>query len=281
MAGTAATITMSMREVDRVKTAQAVVDRMLPTGLAAQRLGLCRRRHSFRRGACDVVAGFAGRRSGYAWRFGQLRPGDQQRWCGRRFIADVARNERRDSLAIWSRHGSLDDRWCEQRCQGHQRCRRHRRVRRRTVASFERAAPCDRVAGWCTRGSGNSRRRQRRRICDHRCRTDRGRINSGRVRSVSGDALERRRYHRPGDFFPVHIERLRDQRDGGPWRGSPKTSLAAATTPPNGRTALSFVCRAWPRPPPVTRSASTIRASSWNALGQIVGSAFNVATFKS
>jgi hypothetical protein len=30
MAGTAATITMSMREVDRVKTVQAVVDRMLP-----------------------------------------------------------------------------------------------------------------------------------------------------------------------------------------------------------------------------------------------------------
>ena len=43
MAGTAATITMSMREVDRVKTVQAVVDRMLPVGLAAQRLGLSRR----------------------------------------------------------------------------------------------------------------------------------------------------------------------------------------------------------------------------------------------
>src|SRR5450755_3166335 len=43
MAGTAATITMSMREVDRVKTVQAVVDRMLPAGLAAQRLGLSRR----------------------------------------------------------------------------------------------------------------------------------------------------------------------------------------------------------------------------------------------
>ena len=39
----AATITMSMREVDRVKTVQAVVDRMLPVGLAAQRLGLSRR----------------------------------------------------------------------------------------------------------------------------------------------------------------------------------------------------------------------------------------------
>ena len=43
MARTAATITMSMREVDRVKTVQAVVDRMLPVGLAAKRLGLSRR----------------------------------------------------------------------------------------------------------------------------------------------------------------------------------------------------------------------------------------------
>ena len=43
MARTAATITMSMREVDRVKTVQTVVDRMLPVGLAAKRLGLSRR----------------------------------------------------------------------------------------------------------------------------------------------------------------------------------------------------------------------------------------------
>jgi hypothetical protein len=43
MARTEATITMSMREVDRVKTVQAVVDRMLPVGLAAKRLGLGRR----------------------------------------------------------------------------------------------------------------------------------------------------------------------------------------------------------------------------------------------
>jgi hypothetical protein len=43
MARTAATITMSMREIDRVKTVQAVVDRMVPVGLAAQRLGLSRR----------------------------------------------------------------------------------------------------------------------------------------------------------------------------------------------------------------------------------------------
>jgi len=43
MARRAATITMSMREIDRVKTVQAVVDRMLPVGLAAQRLGLSQR----------------------------------------------------------------------------------------------------------------------------------------------------------------------------------------------------------------------------------------------
>jgi hypothetical protein len=39
---TEATITMSMREVDRIRTVQPVVDRMLPVGLGAQRLGLSR-----------------------------------------------------------------------------------------------------------------------------------------------------------------------------------------------------------------------------------------------
>ena len=34
--GTAATITTSMREIDRVKTVQALVDRMLPVRLAAR-----------------------------------------------------------------------------------------------------------------------------------------------------------------------------------------------------------------------------------------------------
>ena len=43
MATPAATITMSMREVDRLKTIQAVVDRMARVGPAAQRLGLSRR----------------------------------------------------------------------------------------------------------------------------------------------------------------------------------------------------------------------------------------------
>lgn len=43
MATPAATITMSMREADRLKTVQAVVDRMTRVGQAAQRLGLSRR----------------------------------------------------------------------------------------------------------------------------------------------------------------------------------------------------------------------------------------------
>lgn len=43
MAASTATITMTMREADRLKTIQAVVDRMLRVGQAAQRLGLSRR----------------------------------------------------------------------------------------------------------------------------------------------------------------------------------------------------------------------------------------------
>lgn len=43
MATDGATITMSMREIDRLKTVQAVVDGALRVGLAAQRLGLSRR----------------------------------------------------------------------------------------------------------------------------------------------------------------------------------------------------------------------------------------------
>ncbi len=41
--GRVETITMTMREIDRAKTIQAVVDRMLRPGQAAQRLGLSRR----------------------------------------------------------------------------------------------------------------------------------------------------------------------------------------------------------------------------------------------
>ena len=76
MAGTAATITMSMREVDRVKTVQAVIDRMLPPGLAAQRLGLSRRQLErlvlrYRaRGAAGLVSAKRGRPSNH-----QLTPG--------------------------------------------------------------------------------------------------------------------------------------------------------------------------------------------------------------
>ncbi|HVR54310.1 MAG TPA: helix-turn-helix domain-containing protein [Pseudorhodoferax sp.] len=40
MAQTTATITMSMREADRLKTVQAVIDRMPRVGQAAQRLGI-------------------------------------------------------------------------------------------------------------------------------------------------------------------------------------------------------------------------------------------------
>ena len=43
MATAAATITMTMREADRLKTVQAVVDRMRRVGQAAQRLGMSRR----------------------------------------------------------------------------------------------------------------------------------------------------------------------------------------------------------------------------------------------
>ena len=76
MARTAATITMSMREVDRVKTVQAVIDRMLPPGGAAQRLGLSRRQLErlvlrYRaRGATGLVSAKRGRPSNH-----QLTPG--------------------------------------------------------------------------------------------------------------------------------------------------------------------------------------------------------------
>jgi transcriptional regulator with GAF, ATPase, and Fis domain len=40
MAGTAATITMSMREADRLKVMQAVMDRMLRVAPAAKRIGI-------------------------------------------------------------------------------------------------------------------------------------------------------------------------------------------------------------------------------------------------
>ena len=80
MARTAATITMSMREVDQVKTVQAVVDKMLPVGLAAQRLRLSRRQLERlilkykAQGAAGLVSAKRGRRSNH-----QLAPGVAQR----------------------------------------------------------------------------------------------------------------------------------------------------------------------------------------------------------
>ncbi len=76
MAGTAATITMSMREIDRVKTVQAVVDRMFLVGLAPRRLGLSRRQlerlvlRYKARGASGLVSAKRGRPSNH-----QLVPG--------------------------------------------------------------------------------------------------------------------------------------------------------------------------------------------------------------
>lgn len=55
MATAAATITMTMREADRLKTIQAVVDRMLRVGQAAQRLGISRRQIELRCGMCAVT----------------------------------------------------------------------------------------------------------------------------------------------------------------------------------------------------------------------------------
>ena len=76
MARTEATITMSMRELDRTKTVQAVVDRMLPVGLAAKRLGLSRRQLErlilkyTAEGAAGLVSAKRGRPSNH-----QLAPG--------------------------------------------------------------------------------------------------------------------------------------------------------------------------------------------------------------
>ena len=80
MATPTATITMTMREADRLKTIQAVVDRMLRVGQAAQRLDLSRRQ--FERllqryqdeGACGLVSRKRGRPSNH-----QLAPGTAER----------------------------------------------------------------------------------------------------------------------------------------------------------------------------------------------------------
>ena len=66
MATPAATITMSMREADRLKTIQAVVDRMARVGQAAQRLGLSRRQleRLIQRYKDEGVAGLVSRKRG-------------------------------------------------------------------------------------------------------------------------------------------------------------------------------------------------------------------------
>ena len=66
MANDAATITMNMREIDRIKTVQAVVDRMTRVGQAAKRLGLSRRQMSrlIERYAAEGPAGLVSRKRG-------------------------------------------------------------------------------------------------------------------------------------------------------------------------------------------------------------------------
>lgn len=66
MATDGATITMSMREVDRLKTVQSVVDGMLRVGAAAQRLGLSRRQleRLLRRYEAQGAAGLLSRKPG-------------------------------------------------------------------------------------------------------------------------------------------------------------------------------------------------------------------------
>ena len=74
------TITMSMREVDRLKTVQAVVDRMLRMGQAAQRLGLSRRQMErlVDRYKADGASGLVSRKRGRPSNH-QLEPGVQER----------------------------------------------------------------------------------------------------------------------------------------------------------------------------------------------------------
>lgn len=83
MAASIATITMSLREADRLKTIQAVADRMLRMGQAAERLGLSLRQterlvNRYRaEGPSGVVSRKRGRPSNY-----QLPPGLAERAIG-------------------------------------------------------------------------------------------------------------------------------------------------------------------------------------------------------
>ena len=71
---------MSMREADRLKTVQAVVDRMLRVGQAAQRLGMSRRQieRLVSRYVTDGPSGLVSRKRGRASN-NQLAPGLAER----------------------------------------------------------------------------------------------------------------------------------------------------------------------------------------------------------
>ena len=79
----ATTITMSMREADRLKTIQAVVDRMARVGQAAQKLGLSWRQleRLIQRYKQDGVAGLVSRKRGQPSNH-QLAPGIAERALG-------------------------------------------------------------------------------------------------------------------------------------------------------------------------------------------------------
>ena len=83
MATPAVTITMSMREADRLKTIQSVVDRMARVDQAAQRLGLSRRQleRLVQRYKDDGVAGLVSRKRGRPSNH-QLAPGIAERAIG-------------------------------------------------------------------------------------------------------------------------------------------------------------------------------------------------------
>ena len=95
------TITMSMREIDRAKTIQAVVDRILRPGQAAQRLGLSRRQveRLVLRFQDEGPAGLVSRRRG--------RPSDHQLAPG---VADRA------IRLVRERYADFGPRWQPRSC---------------------------------------------------------------------------------------------------------------------------------------------------------------------
>lgn len=106
MATDGATITMSMREADRLKTVQAVVDGALRVGVAAQRLGLSRRQlerllqRYKAQGAAGLLSRMRGRPSNH-----QLPAGLAERAIAliRQFYADFAPTLATEKLR--ERHG--------------------------------------------------------------------------------------------------------------------------------------------------------------------------------